>query len=243
MPTSTTAGSQPRPQSMRDPAASDSRLVQQLTADERARLFAGAQERKFKNGQLIFQRGDEGGSMMAVLDGRVRISIASEDGREIVLTIIEPGQVFGEIALLDGRGRTADAYAMGETRLQVLYMRDAIPVLERDPKLAVRLLQILCERVRHANDICESVVFLDLPTRLARLLLQLDRTHGQPVPGGRRIGIRLSQAEMGNLVAASRETVNKQLKQWEAEGVLALDHGHVVLRHRNALADYAPDLA
>lgn len=234
---------QTAPTSMSDPKADDSRLVQQLTAEERARLFAGAQERRYKNGQLIFQRGDEGGSMMAVVEGRVRISIASEDGREIVLSIVEPGGVFGEIALLDGRGRTADAYTMGETRLQVLHLRDAIPILERDGKLAVRLLQLLCERVRHANEICESVVFLDLPTRLARLLLQLDRTHGQPVPGGRRIGIRLSQAEMGNLVASSRETVNKQLKQWEAEGVLALDHGHVVLKRHGALADYAPDLA
>ena len=239
----TSASGQARPQSLRDPAASDSRLVQLLTAEERARLFAGAQERRYRNGQLIFQRGDEGGSMMSVVEGRVRISIASEDGREIVLTILEPGGVFGEIALLDGRGRTADAYAMGDTRLQVLHMRDALPILERDAQLAVRLLRLLCERVRHANDICESVVFLDLPTRLARLLLQLDRTHGQPVPGGRRIGIRLSQAEMGNLVAASRETVNKQLKQWEGEGVLALDHGHVVLKRRAALEDYAPDLA
>lgn len=242
MATSSVSG-QPRPQSLRDPAASDSRLVQLLTVEERAQLFAGAQERRFKNGQLIFQRGDEGGSMMSVVEGRVRISIASEDGREIVLTIIEPGGVFGEIALLDGRGRTADAHAMGETRLNVLYMRDALPILEREPRLAVRLLQMLCERVRHANDICESIVFLDLPTRLARLLLQLDRTHGETVREGRRIGIKLSQAEMGNLVAASRETVNKQLKQWEAEGLLALEHGHVVLRRRSALADYAPDLA
>ena len=223
------------PASARQPVAGEGGLIQGLTAEERAKLFACAQERRFKNGQLIFQRGDEGGSMMAVVDGRVRISIASEDGREIVLNIVESGGVFGEIAMLDGRGRTADAYAMGECRLLVLHMRDVMPLLEREPKLAVRLLQILCERVRHANGICESVVFLDLPARLARLLLQLDRTHGQPVKGGRRISIRLSQAEMGNLVAATRESVNKQLKQWEGDEVLALDHGHVVLMDRASL--------
>jgi CRP-like cAMP-binding protein len=229
------------PPSAREPVAGEGRLMQQLTAEERTKLFSCAQERRFKNGQLIFQKGDEGGSMMAVVEGRVRISIASEEGREIVLSMIEPGGVFGEIALLDGRGRTADAYAMGNCRLLVLYLRDLMPMLEQEPKLAVRLLQILCERVRHANGICESVVFLDLPARLARLLLQLDTTHGQAVPGGRRIGIRLAQAEIGNLVAASRETVNKQLKQWEAEGVLALDHGHIVLKDRATLEDLVPD--
>lgn len=233
--TASTESRQSLPPAARRPVSGEGGLIQQLTDEERALLFASAQERRYKNGQLIFQKGDEGGSMMAVVDGRVRISIASEDGREIVLSIVEPGGVFGEIALLDGRGRTADAYAMGECRLLVLYMRDLMPTLEQEPKLSVRLLQILCERVRHANGICESVVFLELPARLARLLLQLDRTHGQSVKDGRRISIRLSQAEMGNLVAAARESVNKQLKQWEADEILALDHGHVVLKDRAAL--------
>lgn len=223
------------PSSAREPVPGEGRVMQQLTAEERAKLFSCAQERRFKHGQLIFQKGDEGGSMMAVVEGRVRISIASEDGREIVLSIVEPGGVFGEIALLDGRGRTADAFAMGECRLLVLYMRDLMPMLEQEPKLSVRLLQILCERVRHANGICESVVFRDLSARLARLLLQLDLTHGEPVKDGRRIGIRLSQAEMGNLVAATRESVNKQLKQWEADEMLRLDHGYVVLTDRRSL--------
>jgi CRP/FNR family transcriptional regulator, cyclic AMP receptor protein len=105
-------------------------LLAQLAPEELDRVLQVAGERRFKNGQVIFQKGDPGTSMMAVLEGRVRIGAYSEDGKEIILNIVEPGQVFGEIALLDGKERTADATAMGPTNLLVLDRRDFIPFLE-----------------------------------------------------------------------------------------------------------------
>lgn len=217
-------------------------LFQALSPEERRRVLALATERRYRHGQTIFGRGDPGGTLMAVQEGRVRISLGSEDGKEVVLAIVEPGEVFGEIALLDGKGRTADARAMGDCRLLLLHQRDFLPFVEREPGLAVRLMQVLCERIRHSNGICESIAFLDLPTRLARLLLQLDRTHGEPVPGGRRIGLRLSQTEIGNLIATSRESVNKQLKLWEAEGLILLEQGHILLRDVRTLQALVPSL-
>ena len=206
-----------------------------MTPEQRARVLAFAQERSFKNGQIIFQRGDPGGALMAVLAGRVRISLGSEDGKEMVLAIMEPGQVFGEIALLDGKGRTADAWAMGDCRLMVLHQRDFQPFVEREPGLALRLMRVLCERIRRANGVYESMALLDLPARLARLLLQLEQTHGEPAAGGRRIALKLSQAELGNLIATSRESVNKQLKAWQDRGLVGRERGRLVLRDLPAL--------
>jgi CRP/FNR family transcriptional regulator, cyclic AMP receptor protein len=217
-------------------------LLAQLSADELDRLLAMAGEREFKPGQVIFQKGDPGTSLMAVLDGRVRISAYSEDGKEIILNIIEAGGLFGEIALLDGKERTADATAMGRTRLLILDRRDFIPFLERNPKIAIRLFEVLCERVRRTSELVESVAFLDFAARLARLLLRLAETYGEETEAGVRLSLRLSQQDLGNLIATTRESVNRQLNAWQQEGLLALDQGRITIKDRDALeALTAPD--
>jgi CRP-like cAMP-binding protein len=214
-------------------------VLAQLTPAELDRVVAMAGERQFANGKVIFQKGDPGTSLMAVLSGRVRISAFSEDGKEIILNIIEPGQVFGEIALLDGKERTADAIAMGPTTLLVLDRREFIPFLERNPKIAIRLLEVLCERVRRTSEMVESVAFLDFGARLARLLLRLADTHGEETDDGVRIGLKLSQTDLGNLIASTRESVNRQLNAWSEEGVVALERGLITILDRDALEDLA----
>lgn len=205
-------------------------LFAELRPEEFEQLLRVAVERGYAAGRTIFQRGDPGTSLIAVLEGQVRIGVCSEDGKEVTLGIVGRGELFGEIAVIDGHGRTADATAMTGCRLLVLDRRDFLPFLERHPRFAVRLLQILCARMRKATDVCESLALLDIPMRLARLLLQLAREHGDPTPeGGRRLALKLSQQEMGNLVAATRESVNKHLKAWEAEGLVSLDQGYVVI--------------
>jgi CRP/FNR family transcriptional regulator, cyclic AMP receptor protein len=204
-------------------------LFADLRPDELERVLALTVERTFPHGQTIFQRGDQGSSLMAVLEGRVRISVCSEEGKEVTLGIMGPGELLGEIALLDGKGRTADATAMGACRLLLLDQRVFLPFLERNPSFAVHLLQILCGRLRKATSVCESLALLDIPARLARLLVQLAELQGEPTGAGRRIGFRLSQQELGNLVAATRESVNKQLKLWEDEGLISVDQGRITL--------------
>ena len=218
-------------------------LLAQLAPAELDRLVAMAGERQFKSGQTIFQKGDPGTSMSAVLQGRVKIGAYSEDGKEVILNIVEPGQIFGEIALLDGKERTADATAMGPTTLLVLERREFIPFLERNPKIAVRLIEVLCERVRRTSEMVESVAFLEYSARLAKLLLRLADSYGEATDDGVRINLKISQQDLGNLIASTRESVNRQLNAWAAEGIVELDRGHITISDRDALEDAAEPVA
>ena len=210
-------------------------LLAQLDDASLDSLLAVASERQFTNSQVIFQKGDPGTSMMAVLKGRVRISAYSEDGREIILNMIEPGQLFGEIALLDGKERSADATAMGKTTLLVLDRRDFVPFLEQNPKIAIRLFDVLCDRVRQTSEMVESIAFLDFGARLAKLLLQMAQNYGQENDQGLLINLRISQADLGNLIASTRESVNRQLNAWAHDEIIALDHGRIVILDRETL--------
>jgi CRP/FNR family cyclic AMP-dependent transcriptional regulator len=217
-------------------------LLAQLAPGELDRVLGMVTERQLKNGQVIFQKGDPGMSLMAVLQGRVKIGAYSEDGKEIILNIVEPGQIFGEIALLDGKQRTADATAMGPTTLLVLDRRDFIPFLERNPKIAVRLIEVLCERVRRTSEMVESVAFLEYSARLARLLLRLAENYGEESEDGVRINLRISQQDLGNLIASTRESVNRQLNAWAEEGIVELERGQITILDSDALEDLSsPD--
>ena len=211
-----------------------------LGPQEIDRILALGRERRVGNGRVLFKKGDPGSSMMAVLRGRVRIGTYSEDGREVILNIIEPGGVVGEMALLDGKERSADATAMGDGALLVIERRDFLPFLERNPQVAVRLLEVLCDRVRKVSALVEDIVFLNLPGRLARLLLKLAELHGtETAGGGRRIEVKLSQKDLGGLIATSRESVNKQLRTWQEEGLIATDRGGIMLLRPAALEELA----
>lgn len=214
-------------------------LLAKLDQDALDTLLAVASERRFTNGQVIFQKGDPGTSMMAVLSGRVRISAYSEDGREIILNMIDAGQLFGEIALLDGKARTADATAMGKTEILVLDRRDFLPFLEKNPKSAVQLIEVLCERLRRTSEMVESIAFLDFGARLARLLVQMSEHYGKETEDGLLIDIRISQADLGNLIASTRESVNRQLSAWTQEGVITIDQGKITVIDQDTLEETA----
>lgn len=204
-------------------------LFDHLETAEREQLLALGMERRFKEGQMIFRRGETGSHMMLVLRGQVKISIVSEDGKELTFILIPPGECFGEIALLDGQPRTTDATAVGECVLFTLARQDFIPFLEQHPPIAVRLLALLCGRLRATNEFIERLAFQNLPARLARLLIQMATTHGTTTSTGILIAHKRSQQEIGNLIAASRESVNKQLQLWRAEGLLAVEQGYITL--------------
>lgn len=218
-------------------------LLAKLDENALDTLLAVASERRFTNGQVIFQKGDPGTSMMAVLSGRVRISAYSEDGREIILNMVDPGHLFGEIALLDGKERSADATAMGKTEILILDRRDFLPFLERNPKSAVQLIEVLCERLRRTSEMVESIAFLDFGARLARLLVQMSEHYGKETDQGLLINIRISQADLGNLIASTRESVNRQLSAWTQEGVIAMEQGKITIIDQEALEDTAQSSA
>jgi CRP/FNR family cyclic AMP-dependent transcriptional regulator len=212
-------------------------LFSGLASTERAALVGRARIRTFDAGQTIFQMGSPGNSMMAVLTGTIRISIPSPDGKEIVLAILQAGEVFGEIALLDGKERTADAKAITESSLAVLERNDVLAFLERNPSSWIKLVEVLCERLRRTDRQISELALLQLPVRLAKALLRLvdDGTSAES-----RVGeIQLSQRELGNFVGASRESVNKCLSDWQRAGVIRVEENVIALIDREALEQLA----
>ena len=210
-------------------------LFQAMNPGEIDAILRLSSERHVPKGTTIFQKGDEGSSMMAVLRGRVRVSSVSADGREVTLNVINPGEIFGEVALLDGKSRSADASAIEETELLVLERRSFLPFIRENEDLQLRLIAVLCERLRRTSMALEGIALFDLPARMARLLVRLGEDHGRPTPDGLRIELKLSQREISNLVASTRESVNKQLKVWRDEGKVDLQAGYLVLRNPGEL--------
>ena len=206
-----------------------------LQARELDELIAHSSERRAARGTLIFAKGDPGHFMLAVLSGLIRVGATSADGREVTLNVIGPGEIVGEIALLDGRPRSADAVAAEETTMMVIERRFFMPFLIRHEGLVERMLAVLCDRLRRTSAALEELALLDLPGRLARLLVKLAGDYGRAVDGGIRIDIRLSQRDLSNLVAATRESVNKQLRIWKDAGILDMAEGHVVIHDLPAL--------
>ena len=212
-------------------------LLKGLPPDDLDRLAALAHTRAFPANQNIFSKGDPATGMMGVISGRVRIVSYSADGKEMVLRVIEPGEVFGEIALIDGGERTADAIAMGRCELLILERKDFLPVLETNPALCLMLLRMMCQRLRSTSEQLEDFSFLDLRTRLAKRLLRLADQHGEATPEGLHIGMTLSQQMLGAMMGTTREAVNKQLRALEDEGLIRIGRRSLTLLDRDALED------
>lgn len=198
-------------------------------------LIAYGTTSSFRGGETIFQKDDPGDSMMIVLAGRVKISNYSADGKEAVLNFIEPGQVFGEIALLDGRPRTADAAAMEATELFVLRRRELLPFLEQRPQVAIRLIEVLCTKLRNTTRMVEDVMFLNMGPRIARGLLRLAEDYGRRRGSAIRLDLKLNQRELGGYVGLARENINRQLKIWREEGLVTIEDGHITILDEEGL--------
>jgi len=182
--------------------------------------------RKIPRGTTIFTKGDPGTGLIGVLNGNVKISVASADGRDIVFNIMQPGEIFGEIALLDGHPRTADATAMSDCELMVIERRDFIQFLRSQPDMTLKFIEILCARLRRTSEQVQDLTFLNLPTRLAKTLLQLTSQTEASAP---RRKVTITQREISQIIGRSRESTNKQLRVWAKRGWIALDRGGVTV--------------
>lgn len=211
-------------------------LLRHLREAELTALLARARVERHKTNDVIFRQGTPGHGLIAVLSGHVKITSLSASGKEIVLNIINPGEVFGEIALLDGKPRSADAVAITPCELLIIDRRDFIPFLRTNPDIAIRLLAVLCERLRRTSEQVQDLLFLDLRAHLAKTLLRLAEVHGRPVATGREIVLRRSQRELGELVGRSRESVNKQLREWQDADLVRIQAGRIIIRDPAGLA-------
>jgi len=213
-------------------------LFRGLAPEERSQLVARAHVRKFGAGDTIFLIGAPGDSMMAILEGTVRISVPSPEGKEVVLAILHPGEVFGEIALLDGKGRTADARAMVPCSVAVLDRRDVLAFFERHAKAWPKLVEVLCERLRRTDEHLAEMALLEVPLRLAKALLRVLEGQAGDTSGK----VALSQRELGNMVGASRESINKCLSEWQRRGIVSMQDNFITVRNRALLEQMAdPD--
>ena len=188
--------------------------------------------RKVSRGTAIFAKGDAGTGLMGVLAGTVRVSVASAEGKDIILNMFHSGDVFGEIALLDGRPRTADAIAMTDCELVIIERRDFVPFLRDHPDVMLKFIEILCSRLRRTSEQVQEVTFLNLPTRLARALLELTAVSEAGPAHGR---LAITQRELSQIIGRSRESTNKQLRAWEKRGWIALERGGVSVLVRDKL--------
>lgn len=198
-------------------------------------LRAHSLQKTFSRGTTIFSKGDPGGSLFAILNGQVKVISFSSMGRNAVFNMLGPGDLFGEIAMLDGGERTADVVAVTDCSLMIIERRTFFPIIHSRPEIAQKLVEVLCARLRKTTRQVEEVMFLDLSARLARALLRLagDTPHPQPN------ALTLTQSELAQIVGASRESTNKQLREWETKGWLRLDRGTLTILTPNALARIA----
>jgi len=204
-------------------------------------LMRFATVRHFRANEEIFAKGDTGQSLQGVLAGRVCIYTVSPENEEIFLNILEPGEIFGEIALMDGGPRTASARAMTEADLLQIHRDHFLPYLRQYPQLALSIIPVLCSRIRMNVEYIEDAVFLHLPARLAKRLLALSDTHGVEYQRGVRIVLKLSQQDLAHMIGATRERVNKELGLWRERGLIAIDDGMIVLRDRARLTQIAAE--
>jgi CRP/FNR family transcriptional regulator, cyclic AMP receptor protein len=193
-------------------------------------LVPHALTRKVKRGKLLFRKGDEGTNLYVVCAGAVRVSAPSERGKDAVFNLFVPGEIFGEIAFLDGGPRTADAVMIEAGELLLIERRDFLPLLERYPELALRVLEILCGRLRRTSQQLEDIIFLELEPRLAKALLYLHESSPE-----RSHKLKVTQRDISQLIGTSRESTNKQLRSWERRKWLKLEHRGLTILAPDAL--------
>jgi CRP-like cAMP-binding protein len=207
-------------------------LFSSLDAKARSEIAAYAVSRAFSAGESICRLGDRGDSMMAVVVGTVRISLPTVRGKEIILADLGPGELFGEIALLDGRSRSANAMALTNCQLMVLARRDVLPFLKTNPAACMKLMEILCARIRRSDERMADIAFFNLPVRLAKILLSYQ-------PQGRgATKLSLSQSELAEMAGGTREKVNRCLRDWQRLGILELKNRWTIILKPEALREF-----
>ncbi len=204
-------------------------LFQELNDQTFDSLLQSAQPKVLKTRQTIFHEGDPGGSMLMILSGKIKISTVAANGKECVLAFFGVGDVIGEITLLDGGARTATAQAMEPSRILELTRNKFMSILESNPQTALKVIDILCKRLRATSRMVEDSTLLAAGPRLARTLLRLSQSHGVEGDGGVLIDLPMSQSMLGAYAGLLRESVNRQLRAWEVKEIIRRDDNKITI--------------
>jgi len=194
-----------------------------------ASLRASMDAVKIAKGSILFKEGDDGEHLYIIIDGKLKLGTSSGDGRENLLSILGPGEMFGELSLFDPGPRTSTATAVTDAKLLSLSHEKVIPWLRQNPEVSLQLLTRLSQRLRRTNEAVGDLVFSDVPGRVAKALIGLGDRFGKTTPEGLLVNHDLTQEELAQLVGASRETVNKALADFAGRGWLKLDGRSVLI--------------
>jgi CRP/FNR family transcriptional regulator, cyclic AMP receptor protein len=192
-------------------------------------LISVAKKRTFRTGEVIFHRDDPGQILYIIKEGKVKICLISPDGQEISLVVFGKGEYFGEFALLDGLPRSADAIALEKVECYTLQRNDFHNAIMKNPRIAIQIMEVLCERLRRTDQQVEDLIVLDVYGRVAKKLLELAETHGIKHENGILINVRLTQQELAAMVGASRESVNKVLGYFTDKQYITTDKHKITL--------------
>lgn len=188
--------------------------------------------------KTVFRKGDPGDNMMIVVNGRIKITTTSMDGSEMIINTILPGEVVGEIALLDGQERTADAVTAEASEALVIRRDDFTLLLKDSPDLCMSVIDLLCDKLRRTTELAEESVFLELSERLFKRLQTYAESNSSTEPSGAlRIQHGLSQQGLADELGVTRESVNRQLAEWRDLGLVTVGRGHVIVHDMDGLED------
>jgi CRP/FNR family transcriptional regulator, cyclic AMP receptor protein len=210
-------------------------LLAGLPPESAAILEHGARKRSFRSGEIIFHKGDPGNSMFLIIAGQVKIVLPAEGGDEVLLGVLDGGEWFGELSIIDGHPRSATIVATEPTETLMVHRDDFIRAVHAHPNVALDLLQVLARRLRETDQIVQDATLLDVPGRIAKKLLALADAYGVEGATGTVIGMRLTQAELATMVGATRESVNKHLRAYQARGIIAVDRKRITIRRPDEL--------
>ena len=214
---------------------SESFLFRNMPKDDLDKIVDFTKIRHAKAKEVIFRKDELGQQMFIIIKGRVSLSTSSASGKELNLGMLGEGEIFGEISLIDKKERTATVTAKESTDMLVIDRTYFIPFLKKNPEVAISLLKAMATRLRVTDQLFEDTVFRQLPGRLARKFLTLARDFGTEYNDGYQISIPLSQNDIGKMTSSSRESVNKQMRIWEDEGLIGFDKGYITINNPEAL--------
>ena len=206
-----------------------------LNDEDIKELVSVAKRRTFRAGEVIFHRDDPGQVLYVIKEGKIKISLISPDGQEIALVVFGKGEFFGELALLDGEPRSADAIALEKVECYTLQRSDFHKAIMKSPKIAIQVLEVLSRRLRKTDSQVEDLIFLDVYGRVAKKLLELANKHGVQIDEGTLIDVRLTQQELASMVGASRESVNKVMGYFTEKQFISTDKHRITIRRMTDL--------
>jgi len=212
-------------------------LFADVSEEDLTELAANARVRNFPRRQIVFSRGDPSDTLIVVLSGRVQIIVRSVDGGELILAVLGEGDVLGEPSLADGGPRSADAQTADDTTLLIIPREAVVSLARHDAAVAMTMLAYVSATLRRLTDLTEDLVFLDLPRRVAKILL------GAPTGADGEVDLAMSQEQLAHRVGGTRQSVNGALRGFERRGWIAMHGRRVTIQQADALARFAGEVS